>query len=661
MSSTVFTYSDNTTSTSSNTTLSSSSYTIPSGQTLVSVAIGTAVTSIASGCFQNRSSITSVTFNSGSTCTTIGSNAFRGCSGLTTITFPSSLTTINDTAFYQSGLTTLTIPSNITTLGNDCFSNMAITSVFVPSSINNSTGINIFSANSLLTSIEFQNGLTNIYIGFCSDCPQLSIVIIPNSVLYINGRSFANCTSLASITLPPNLISIGITAFNGCSALSSITLPSSLTTIGTNGFGGCTSLTSLSIPPALATYTSAFSGCTSLTSVVFQSGCQSISQDAFLNCTSLTFSGLVIPNTLTTIGGFRGCTAMTTVNIPASVQIIGTRAFFGCSNLSTLTLPNGLITLGTEAFRNCGALSSVAIPTTLVTIDDNCFDGCSLINSFILSPVINKLGTGAFANTGVISISIPASIVDIGTYLFYGCLSLTSIAFVNTANVVSGGTDHFLQTTQPIQVRFLAASSYSGLNAASKAMVTSMLSAGNVSVFYGPPCFLKGTKILAMVDYVETWVPVEDLRKGHYVKTVDGGFVPIDIIGYKEIENPADYERTQNRLYIYRKEVHPTLNEDLIITGMHSVLVRSVNPELKAKIEAVFDGNLYYTQGYYRLPACVDERCQPYVVGGTHIIYHFALDNTDYYKNYGVYANGLLVESSSKRYMHEIANMEPSV
>ena len=38
-------------------------------------------------------------------------------------------------------------------------------------------------------------------------------------------------------------------------------------------------------------------------------------------------------------------------------------------------------------------------------------------------------------------------------------------------------------------------------------------------------------------------------------------------------------------------------------------------------------------------------------------IWHFALENEDYYKNYGVYANGLLVETCSKRMMKEYSGM----
>ena len=34
-----------------------------------------------------------------------------------------------------------------------------------------------------------------------------------------------------------------------------------------------------------------------------------------------------------------------------------------------------------------------------------------------------------------------------------------------------------------------------------------------------------------------------------------------------------------------------------------------------------------------------------------------ALENDNYYMNYGIYANGLLVETCSKRYLKELSNM----
>ena len=69
------------------------------------------------------------------------------------------------------------------------------------------------------------------------------------------------------------------------------------------------------------------------------------------------------------------------------------------------------------------------------------------------------------------------------------------------------------------------------------------------------------------------------------------------------------------------------------------------------------NGNTYVTDGKYRLPACADERTSVYDTEGNYTIYHLALENDDYYMNYGIYANGLLVESCSKRYLKELSGM----
>jgi len=69
-------------------------------------------------------------------------------------------------------------------------------------------------------------------------------------------------------------------------------------------------------------------------------------------------------------------------------------------------------------------------------------------------------------------------------------------------------------------------------------------------------------------------------------------------------------------------------------------------------------GDIYITDNKYRLPACVDLRNSVYEIPGPHTIYHLALENDDYKMNYGIYANGLLVETCSKRYLKELSKME---
>ena len=69
-------------------------------------------------------------------------------------------------------------------------------------------------------------------------------------------------------------------------------------------------------------------------------------------------------------------------------------------------------------------------------------------------------------------------------------------------------------------------------------------------------------------------------------------------------------------------------------------------------------GRIFMTDDKIRLMTFLDEKASVYEVPGTYTIYHLALENGDYYGNYGIYANGLLVESCSKRYLLEHSGME---
>lgn len=183
---------------------------------------------------------------------------------------------------------------------------------------------------------------------------------------------------------------------------------------------------------------------------------------------------------------------------------------------------------------------------------------------------------------------------------------------------------------------------------------TSYLPAVYVSPFY--PCFKEGSKILAFKKGREQYVPVETLVKGDLIKTSKSGYKAIRVIGTKTIDNHPDSDN-KNRLYRYTCGTCPELFEDLCVTGEHCALVNVVSDE---KLEEIKEhmGGIYTTEGDYRVPAHLDERASPYTKSGPSIIWHFALEHPDDKQNYGVFANGLLVESSSIRYMTELSNME---
>jgi hypothetical protein len=166
-------------------------------------------------------------------------------------------------------------------------------------------------------------------------------------------------------------------------------------------------------------------------------------------------------------------------------------------------------------------------------------------------------------------------------------------------------------------------------------------------------CFHEDTFILCENGYR----CIKDLRKGDLVFTLINGLVPIESIGHSKIFNPANQLRCQNRLYKYSADKISGLIKDLVITGCHSVLVNDLTNQQK---EDTIDllGRIMATDNKYRLMACLDNRSEPYEVEGLHNIWHFALEHEDKRMNYGIYANGLLVETTSIRMMHELSGME---
>jgi len=172
-------------------------------------------------------------------------------------------------------------------------------------------------------------------------------------------------------------------------------------------------------------------------------------------------------------------------------------------------------------------------------------------------------------------------------------------------------------------------------------------------------CFLQGTKILRMNQETddEEYVPIETLRRGDLIKTANHGYKAIELIGSTKLDSPSALPIKSNRLRWFRKSKISGLKEDLCVTGDHCILYKSITPEKK---EQVVDhmGDLYITENYYRVPAFLDDRSEPYEESGPATIWHFALEHTDVNANYGVMANGLLVESSCLRHMYHNSNMK---
>jgi hypothetical protein len=125
----------------------------------------------------------------------------------------------------------------------------------------------------------------------------------------------------------------------------------------------------------------------------------------------------------------------------------------------------------------------------------------------------------------------------------------------------------------------------------------------------------------------------------------------LEIVKQSVIYNSGDSSRITERLYILEKSFYTDLFENLIITGTHSILVDHLtDKQREATISQL--GHIFVTDNKYRLLACIDEKTIPYPNQGTFDIYHICLENEHDQGNYGIYANGLLVESCCKRHIN---------
>ena len=455
-------------------------------------------------------------------------------------------------------------------------------------------------------------------------------------VVSIGNQAFANCSGLTSVDLSActSLTSIGNQAFYNCSGLATVSFPLSLTSIGTGAFLFCSGLTIVDLSNTSLTSIGdyAFRFCSDLTTVFFPDSLTSIGTNAFEGCSGLTIVDL--SNTsLTSIGfgTFYNCSGLATVSFPLSLTSIGDYAFEGCSGLPTVTFPASLTSIGTGAFGFCSGLTTVNFPASLTSIGNEAFVLC------------NSLTTVTF----------PASLTSIGFGTFYLCSLLNTLNF-------NGNSLPTIQSNSFLEIASGATAYMSTLAyVSSPASVTSLMIQGITIVQTDPPtpvipCFLKGSKILTNKGYLA----IEYLRKGDLVKTIKDDYQPIYMIGKKELYHGASQERWKNQLYVCKKEKYPELLEELVITGCHSILVDDFISAEERENTIKINGDTYVTDNKYRLPACVDERTEVYPVEGSYTIYHLALEHGDKYMNYGIYANGLLVETCSKRYLTELAEME---
>jgi len=164
-------------------------------------------------------------------------------------------------------------------------------------------------------------------------------------------------------------------------------------------------------------------------------------------------------------------------------------------------------------------------------------------------------------------------------------------------------------------------------------------------------CFNEGTRILCLKGGKDQYIRIGRLKVGDRVKTLNHG--------YKKIIDLRKGNYRLNRLAdmgIYKMKKQGNMIADLEMTGLHCILVDPNDSKYADDIkrQGGLKNEKFFVDGKFRLRANQSHEfeqmeCKDYT------IYSFALE--DQQEQYGIWANGVLAETTSKRIL-EISNMQ---
>jgi hypothetical protein len=196
---------------------------------------------------------------------------------------------------------------------------------------------------------------------------------------------------------------------------------------------------------------------------------------------------------------------------------------------------------------------------------------------------------------------------------------------------------------------------------------TSMSPTFNIDV--SSVCFREGTKILCYNKGTnDKYIPIEQLNETVYVKTYKNGYKKVKFLIKTKMIN--SFKKTINKLYVMKRTEKNGLIEDLFVTGSHALLKDELSEKEEKKMDLLL--SKFKDVNYERMIddkqkvlACFDKRFEEYNEEGYFNIYHIVLEDDKkiyndnvIYKNYGIYANGILAESTMENTLSKLNNFD---
>lgn len=433
---------------------------------------------------------TAITVSIPDTVKVIGEEAFLDNAAVYSVIIPDSVEEISYAAFSGcSNLTSIKIPDSVETIGTAAFCNCtSLNDVTVGKGLRK-LGTGVFTGCTNLSDVKLQTSRFICDNGVIMDDEKDKLYQVlpgkkdaaysmPNSITQIAPYAFYGCSNLNSVTLSPNLEEITAYAFSNCNGLKSVMIPYSVNNIDAKAFENCVNLGDVEITESVSyIHPTAFDGCPRLniTAPTFSYAYkwyQSLdrsdvsvidSEDNNMVDNGVTAADVSAGDNISTGTESNGDGTVPAGSDPKDMNdvidfyissegligetiVVGRKAVVFINNTQQTVVDGNRVITDYSDYVPSTVTDQMTTETNgkganvpkFAVIDDKiankAFYGEYEMTSYSIPSEVSTIGDFAFARSGLVSITIPDGVKEIGYGAFYHCDDLANVSIPSTVS-----------------------------------------------------------------------------------------------------------------------------------------------------------------------------------------------------------------------------------